>query len=602
MKYRLSRVIRIVALAVFGLGVIAIPAAVAVYEHPRYWLEAYLKHRYNREASVGDVTIRFHPMVVEVNDVHIANTEWGTKEDMITVGHVRAEPEMVSFFKLRFRKVEIDHAAIFLERNEQGIGNWKKSGTTVFIPRSPRSDAHKRRHFPTLLNAHVSDSKLVMRTTKGHILTIDFKTLDLHTDDETQPVVLTVNGSYNQTPVQVDMETGSYDALHNVHAAFPMNIKAKAATAVLSGQLQAMDPLNFDQLTGPARIDIADTGEATVLIGKELNWNVPLVLEGMLQHYGDDWTASDAHGSFASSPFSGSVLHLTEGKRKQPDFIKAELHFKAIDMAKLLPPKGPSAAKKKFYAKHMPVDNPPLLLDGMLTAQQVSYGKVSASQVAGHVKITEGESSLDSFSARLFGGALHASVNAKTDGKSNDVTLTANLAHAQAQQAVLAIGITKDTIKSEANGQLSVQAHGSSIQQWLQTMKGELHLSLKDGMISRHLVEVVSTDIRTLVGSDPALIAMPCMVSQVKFTNDIGILSPFQATTAEGILLGAGTINMPNQRYDLTFRTDHKTTSVLALDIPVHIGGTFAAPLVLPSTSSKADPDFSESQNAKCAK
>ena len=132
------------------------------------------------------------------------------------------------------------------------------------------------------------------------------------------------------------------------------------------------------------------------------------------------------------------------------------------------------------------------------------------------------------------------------------------------------------------NAAMTATAIGRSVEELKQTGQGYIGLSMINGQVSRQMVRLASADVRTLFDRDTSYTPVTCVAAVVDFKKGIGTLSPFKMKTASGTLLGGGTLNMPLKTVDITFQTDPKSTSSLALDVPIHIIGKIDDPYIGP--------------------
>src|SRR5262245_55666029 len=127
-----------------------------------WWLsQADLKPLAEREASealgrrvtFGSFAVRWGaPLRGEFRDLAIANAPWGSKPEMVRIGKFSALLEVEPLLRgvLHYRQLHLADVTVVLERDPQGIGNWKFGGSAGpgglgLVPKN-------RTQFPTLID------------------------------------------------------------------------------------------------------------------------------------------------------------------------------------------------------------------------------------------------------------------------------------------------------------------------------------------------------------------------------------------------------------------------------------------------------------------
>ena len=81
-----------------------------------------------------DVNLFPHPEVI-LNNVSLANADWGTEPVMARIGHIDAAVNFFSLFSdtLIIRRVRLNDAAVLLEVKDDHSGNWVMDATAVSL-------------------------------------------------------------------------------------------------------------------------------------------------------------------------------------------------------------------------------------------------------------------------------------------------------------------------------------------------------------------------------------------------------------------------------------------------------------------------------------
>jgi hypothetical protein len=108
------------------------------------------------------------------------------------------------------------------------------------------------------------------------------------------------------------------------------------------------------------------------------------------------------------------------------------------------------------------------------------------------------------------------------------------------------------------------------------------------GSISRQIIELASTDARTIFRNATGMSPISCLVGVIDIRGGVGTVSPLRIRSADGTITGRGSFDIYRHQIDITVASEARTTSVFALDVPVRVTGLFASPTIRPATLSAA--------------
>jgi uncharacterized protein involved in outer membrane biogenesis len=547
---------------------------------PHAFAEAYATHLTGRTVTIGALHFRpgdlFH---IELDDVHVANKPWGAVPDIATIGHFSGDvkPWSILFGPMKFRNAVIDDATIVLEHNSNGAGNWRQSDTPH--PTKPGRGLRARKKFPSILDFTLTNSRVIFHTSEGATLKIAFNDFTLHTDAEDQPVTLRVDGSYNDIPVHMDIATQSFNAFHDAGKTFHAHVFADGATTSVIMDVDMTDPLNFEGVQGQLDVAVKKLGVMAGLFGGPFDWNVPVHFSSTITRDNDIWDLTQAHGDIAANNFDNSRLHLAEGARLKPDDIKAELNFESISIDSLMSKNKTQHANTERKLSSLEIgDNPSSLIDATLRANTLSYGAVRASSVKTHISIAPNAIVLDDAAMDIFGGRAQADIHTNTTRSGLNVAAQVDLADANVPQILKALHNDSGALQGRVTTGLSVIANGDTVEKLERNLRGAVAVTMTNGQIAQQDMRLASSDLRALFHRDPNFTPVSCMLGIVRFTDGIGTLSPFQMKTGSGTLIGSGVVNLSANMLNLTLRTERKSTSAFALDIPIGISGSLDSP------------------------
>jgi uncharacterized protein involved in outer membrane biogenesis len=117
----------------------------------------------------------------------------------------------------------------------------------------------------------------------------------------------------------------------------------------------------------------------------------------------------------------------------------------------------------------------------------------------------------------------------------------------------------------------------------LASANGKVGLVIAEGEISRLMMEKVGLHLWEIIAlnlTGDQRIKLRCGVADFAVKNGVMQTNALILDTAVTTLFGTGSINLAQEKLDLTLKQQTKTTSPLALRSPIHIRGSFAKPEV----------------------
>lgn len=581
-----GRIVRSVSLGLLGLMILLL---LAMGLGALYLSRADLKPLVEREASealgrrvsFGSFQVRWgDPLRVDFTDLAIANAPWGSKPDMARVGKLSAQLEVGPLLRgvLRYRQLRLSDVTVVLERDPDGVGNWK-FGDGAGLGLVPKN----RTQFPTLIDFAGERGLITYRTRSGNMLGIRLDRVAIASPRDQAPVRLLADGAYNDAPVRLDATTDSYAVLRDDDVPFGarFTLAGPDTDIAFNGTLQ--EPLDFEGAHGELSIEARALDDLIDALGDKSEADLPLSVAGILVRNGDHWSLAAAKGRLRQSDFSGA-LALTEGKPQQPDDVTLDLEFSTLDVDAL-------AASFGNANGAMALDALPLHPAALAELNAAIDVTASTLAVAGRTlrsvvldgRLAGGDVTLTELSFALGGGRLSASGTLEAEDSDGRLSLRARLAKAEIAALARELGATGDEIRGRLDGAASLSMTGPTVGAALKHSDGAAVLLMRDGRIAQSLIEQLSTDLRGLFRERQDSVPVTCLLGIVTLRDGIGVIAPLRLESRDAIAVGAGKIDLARDRLDLTVRTEPDSTGFFALDIPVRISGPLdrlsAAPL-----------------------
>jgi uncharacterized protein involved in outer membrane biogenesis len=545
-----------------------------------------------RKVAIGALTIGWgDPLTVEVRDLRIANAPWGTRPQMVSIGHLVALIDVRPLLHgtIRYRRLEVTRPDILLERDEKGTGNWKFSGGSGagglgLVPKD-------RTQFPTLLDFMLHDATITYRTSSGKPLTVALKQTTVQSPGEDQPVALTADGAYNDVPLTLKATTDSFVTMRDAAVPFGMDVTVsnEDSTIVLKGH--AMKPLDFDEVEAALSIDTRNFGKLLDTFDAGLPADFPAKFNGDFSHQGNHWQIDKIKGAMAENPVSGTFI-LDEGPRGGTDKMEIKARYDTLVLDSLLGKRKESKANDwKSIALQLPDKTAPEI-KADLAAKRLKYGKTTLSGFALAGTVGPGVVDLDSVQFAMAGATLEANATAKRDGAATRLHVNAGLPGANLNDLLSTLGAATHQIAGKISARVVLDTTGSKLGEALAHADGSAVFAMIDGKVSRDVLEKASADLRTLFRKGEGMSKVKCLLGVALVKAGVAQVSPLILRTPEATLTGGGTIDLAKNTVDLTIRSDPKSTGFFALDIPIRISGALDAPKAGPDSKSKLKPSL----------
>ena len=590
-------VIAVLILVALPLITAAGAAAWLVTADFRPLAERRLSAALERPVKIGALSIHWgDPLTLDIRDVSIANPPWAEPAEMLTIAHVFARIDAMPLLHgtLRYQRLDIEKLVLVLERNEKGIGNWKFSAaaqtgdnsSTSMMP-GPAVIPKDRRQMPTLLAFSMSDSQIRYRTGGEHWLTIDLADVALNTAGDDRPVTISADGAYNKIPAKLLVGGDSFEKFRQSDQPFGLNFSLINDLNAINFQGTAMDPLDFDGVTGAMTINSKRLGALLRAFDADIPANLPLDLAGDFTRSGDQWRLDPAKGDLAGNAFTGSVA-LDEGPRRGTDHVGIVLDFDRLLLDSVTDKIGNGTGPGDPLETRLDLpgqQSPEFKL--RLSADRFQFHKLRLTDFNLAGALGPEHLDLDRLRFPFAGATLNANGTAKQQSAATAVTLSADLLGANITDFLRTFDIDTNEIAGKIDARANLSGTGATIEDLLTQSNGEAVLAMREGKVSKNVLEKASTDLRTIFRKGEGMSRVDCLLGVAEIKNGIAAVSPLSLRSPDAKLIGGGTVDLRKRSLDLVIKSDPKSTGFFALDIPIHITGPLAHPSAEPSSKAK---------------
>ena len=530
---------------------------------------------------------------VAIRGARLANIEGGSAPAMAELARAEARLDLLSLLTggIVVHALEVEGFTLLLERSADRHANWH-FGDRPATP-APRTAAPPDRSgLPMVHDLRISGSEVIFRTTGGLRLRARIDTAGLTAAAPEAPAALRAQGSYNDVAVMLEAALGSFAQLRDARTPFPIALRATAEATALLFEGTATDPLNVDGLDG--QLSIAASAPFAILAmagaGERAGPNVPFELTGHAVRNGDLWRVTDATGTLDGAAFTAPLIELTEGSAGQPDTIVARIAFAHLDVNRLLGPPPAEGAQA-----HGDADIPlvvPAVPDPLLhieaSAHELIYARLRGTDARAKLDVARARVTLQDVAVMAFGAHISGSAELVPAAHGTQVTAGIQLRQGELDSLRRAFGLRDLPLSGRISADVAARAEAATVNAATRNAHISAVIGMTGGTIAREVIEMASTDIRALLRSSEGTTPIHCLLAAVDIDAGRGRAAPLRIRAGTGTISGLATFDLNRERLDLIIGSQSETTHFFALDIPVHVSGSFAAPHIAPAEWSQA--------------
>lgn len=130
----------------------------------------------------------------------------------------------------------------------------------------------------------------------------------------------------------------------------------------------------------------------------------------------------------------------------------------------------------------------------------------------------------------------------------------------------------------EVNADVALTASGNSVADLLGTSNGDFKGAVSGGSVSKLMLEEMGLNLGSVVVTrmfGDEQVKLNCLVADFGVQNGLMRSRLFVVDTAEAVINASGTVNLANEKLDLTLKPDARSMRILSLRSPIYVRGTF---------------------------
>ncbi|TBR09762.1 MAG: AsmA family protein [Rugosibacter sp.] len=542
----------------------------------------------------GELKVKFGwPLPrIHANAVTFANPDWATEKQMIAADVVEITIDLPQLFRqnIVFPEMRLERPVVFLEQGIGGRKNW-------LLDRSQQDEGARIQ-----VDRLILDHGIIGYDDAAQKISIRSEFSTSNTGPVVAGVSFTALGRYKGLPFKAQGSGGPVLGLRDQSTPYPLQAEFTVGHTGVKAAGTITSLLKFSAVDMRVALRGESLAQLFPLFGIVLPETRAYATEGHLLHSADTWRYEKFSGRVGGSDIAGTVQIDIGGKRP---VMKANLVSNVLDIADLGPligarPGSVQAAKRAALPASRTVPMPvqarvlpdmPFKTDRWdsvdaevtLQAKTIRHAReLPLEDLVAHLSLRDSVLTLDPLNFGLAGGQLNAVIS--LDGRKDPIQ-----AHARVQARKILLSklfptaeLTKTSI-GQINGDFDLAGKGNSVEHMLSNSYGKVTLVIAGGKISKLMMEKVGLhlwEILELKIAGDRLVNLRCAVADFGVKEGVMAADALIVDTEITTIIGTGSIDLGQEKLDLTLNQKTKNTSPLALRSPITLRGSFAKPNV----------------------
>jgi len=566
-------------------------------------IERMTLNKTGRELAIsGNLELKFGwPLPrIHAGAVTFANPAWAREKQMVAADAVEIAIDLPQLLlrNIVLPEVRLERPVVFLEQGSGGRKNW------LLDLNQQDEQARIRIDRLTLDNGRLGYDDAGQKTSIRSELSTGLSTLN------TQPagagLTFTAQGQYKGMPLKARGNGGPVLGLRDESTPYPLKADLTVGHTGVKVDGTITSLLKFSAMDMRLALRGESLAQLFPLLGIAFPETRAYVTNGHIVHSERTWRYEKFSGRIGDSDIAGTFQVDTGGKRPA---MKADLVSKLLDFADLGPLIGarpgsvqaakqaappPSQTAAPITAQVRPAQarvlpDIPFKTDRWdsvdaevtLKASTIRRAKeLPLEDLVTHLSLRDSVLTLDPLNFGAAGGHLNAVIS--LDGRKDPIQ-----AHAQVRARKILIAKLFPTVElsktsiGQVNGEFDLAGKGNSVGRMLASSNGKVGLVVVGGEISKLMMEKVGLhlwEILELKVTGDKLVKLRCGVADFDVKEGIMHTDALIFDTEVTTIVGTGSIDLGQEKLDLTLNQKTKNTSPVALRSPIYIRGSFAKP------------------------
>ncbi|MDP2241486.1 MAG: AsmA family protein [Burkholderiales bacterium] len=541
----------------------------------------------------GELTVKFAwPLPrIRAAAVTFANPGWAREKQMVAADAVEVAIDLPQLLRqnIVFPEVRLERPVVFLEQSTGGRKNW-------LLDLNQQDEGARIR-----IDRLMLDQGMLGYDDAGQKTRIRAELSTSDTQSAGAGVTFSAQGQYQGMPLKARGNGGPVLGLRDDSTPYPLKIDATVGHTGVKAGGTITSLLKFSAVDMRVALRGESLAQLFPLLGIAFPDTRDYATEGHLLRSGNTWRYEKFSGRIGDSDIAGTFQIDTGGKRPA---MKADLVSNLLDLADLgpligarpgsvqaakqaAPPPAQTAAPTPAQARVLP--DLPFKTDRWnsvdaevtLKAKTIRRAKeLPLEDLVTHLSLRDSVLTLDPLNVGVAGGHLNAVIS--LDGRNDPIQVRAQV---RARKILIArlfptVELSKTSI-GQINGEFDLAGKGNSVRRMLASASGKMGLVVAGGEISKLMMEKAGLhlwEILELKMTGDRLVKLRCGVADFGVKDGTMHVNALIFDTEVTTIVGTGSIDLGQEKLDLTLNQKTKYTSPLALRSPIYVRGSFARP------------------------
>ena len=401
-----------------------------------------------------------------------------------------------------------------------------------------------------------------------------------------------LKGTLGKARIEGQGKAGPVLTLRDKEVNYPLQFTAKAGSVETAVEGILANPGALSGMNLQVMLKGASMADLYALTGLVLP-NTPAFqtkgqLQGSLQPGRAVWDYRDFTGTVGQSDLHGNLRFVSGAPRGKLSGSVTSRQLRLADLGPVLGTATTTSAKAGRGGKVLP-DAPfatdrwnAMDMDLKFSGQRVIRpGSLPLEDLSVHALLSDAVLRLDP----LHFGVAKGKIESKVVLDSRNTPLTVHM-DTRVQNLRLAslfpeVELTKKSL-GRLDGAMALNGKGNSVAQWLGTSSGEARLYVRDGTLSRELLNRAALNVGSIVVGklfgDDKEVQLRCAVADLAVRDGVATVRTGKLSTNEAIVDASGTIDMAHERLNLHIKPESLQWKFFSLRTPLYVRGSFAKP------------------------
>ncbi len=505
---------------------------------------------------------------IALDDVTIGQPAWQGRGTMARIAHVRLTLPVLPLLTGRFHphRIDLDGVRLALFRAADGRANWNGDGQG-----GP----------PQGTRLTIRDGRYRLRDLGRQVLLAG--TL---VSDATHGLVIDGSGTLRGRPLRVAATGGARGAADPTRP-YPLRVVARSPLVAMAAQAILARPLDLRHFTARVVASGRDLTHLDDLVQAGLFPSQAFRLAGAVTRDGPRWRIAGLNGAVGRTTVTATVTVVRADGRTRVD---GRVDAGAFDFADFV-----SDAQRARADARLAAVGPRLLpetsidlekmarLDGVLRfrAAHLLTGALSPFRsLATTVTLDHRRLALDPLDAGLVAGRMTGRVTVDDTDALPRLGIDTRIGGSTIQALLLKRG----SIRGPLDATIHLAGRGATFRAAMGASSGRIGIWVQGGTMRRDYATFVGGDVvrsaGAVIGGGGARVALRCLVGVLEAHDGRLVPAPLTIDSVVSRAAASGSIDLSNERLDLTFTGRSKQPALFRSTTPTRLFGTFLHPQV----------------------